>query len=189
MPLRPLGSPLELRWPAAAEVTDRNWLVFEHEGSPSPSPNSNEGRRLVLYSLEPHVVLELHGDGTTSLVAATSNAVFARRPHLAAAALHGGAAPLLIASAGGTPFYYAAVFHAKDRKLAYTNYAYTFEPRPPFRVLSVGRRPLRLRGERVRFVSGLARLGPFEEGDPLLGLSYGVDDRARCPPAHSPPEL
>ena len=32
MPLRPLGSPLELRWPAAAEVTDRNWLVFEHEG-------------------------------------------------------------------------------------------------------------------------------------------------------------
>ena len=143
----------------------------------------------MLYSLEPHVVLELHGDGTTSLVAATSNAVFARRPHLAAAALHGGAAPLLIASAGGTPFYYAAVFHAKDRKLAYTNYAYTFEPRPPFRVLSVGRRPLRLRGERVRFVSGLARLGPFEEGDPLLGLSYGVDDRARCPPAHSPPEL
>jgi len=145
----------------------------------------------VLYSLEPHVVLELHGDGigdgATSLVAATSNAVFARRPHLAAAALHGGAAPLLIASAGGTPFYYAAVFHAKDRRLAYTNYAYTFEPRPPFRVLSVGRRPIRLRGERVRFVSGLARLGHFEEGDPLLGLSYGVDDRARCPLAHGPP--
>ena len=46
-------------------------------------------------------------------------------------------------------------------------------------MLSLGRRPLRLRGERVRFVSGLARLGPFEEGDPLLGLSYGVDDRAR----------
>jgi len=32
MPLRPLGPPLELRWPAAAEMTDRNWLVFEHEG-------------------------------------------------------------------------------------------------------------------------------------------------------------
>jgi hypothetical protein len=54
----------------------------------------------VLYSVEPHVVLELRGDGSTSLLAATSNAVFARRPHLAAAALHGGAAPLLITSAG-----------------------------------------------------------------------------------------
>ena len=32
MPLLPLGPPLELRWPAAAEVTDRNWLLFEHEG-------------------------------------------------------------------------------------------------------------------------------------------------------------
>lgn len=77
---------------------------------------------------------------------------------------------------------------ASGCRLAYTNYAYTFEPRPPFRVLSLGRRPLRLRGERVRFVSGLARLGPFEEGDPLLGLSYGVDDRARCPHALAPPE-
>ena len=139
-------------------------------------------------------MLELRQDGACSLAAATSNAVFARRPHLSGAALHGGAAPLLIASAGGTPFYYVAIFHAKDHRLAYHNYAYTFEPRPPFRILSVGRRPLRLRGERVRFVSGLARLGHFEEGDPLLGISYGIDDRARWPntsptPKPPPPNL
>ena len=88
-------------------------------------------------------------------------------------------------SLGGTPFYYAAIFHAKDHTLAYRNYAYTFEPRPPFRILSVARRPLRLRGERVRFVSGLARLAHFDEGDPLLGLSYGVDDRTRQEAPHA----
>ena len=41
MPLRPLGPPLELRWPAAAEVTDRNWLVFEHEGRRARTRNTD----------------------------------------------------------------------------------------------------------------------------------------------------
>ena len=41
----------------------------------------------------------------------------------------------------------------------YENYAYTFSAEPPFRVQAIARRPLLLRGRRVRFVSSLTYLG------------------------------
>ena len=171
-PLRPLGPAVELHWPATAETTHRNWLLFEHGG-----------RTHVLYSLQPHVVLELREaeGGACELIGASANAVFEQRGGpFAGAALHLGAGPLLVSSAGGTPIYYVALFHTKDEDLDYQNYAYTFEPRPPFRVRSVGMRPLPLRGARVRFASGLVRLGALhgDTANPLLGVAYGVDDRA-----------
>ena len=171
-PLRPLGPPLELHWSATAEVTHRNWLLFEHGG-----------RTHVLYSLQPHVVLELRDaeSGACELIGASASAIFERSSGpFAGAALHLGAGPLLVSSAGGTPIYYVALFHTKDDDLEYQNYAYTFEPRPPFRVRSVGMRPLPLRGARVRFASGLVRLGAIhgDMANPLLGVAYGVDDSA-----------
>ena len=57
------------------------------------------------------------------------------------------------------------------------NYAYTFEASPPYRILSVGRRPLGLRGKRVRFVSSLTYLGALRGGEAMVGVSYGADDR------------
>jgi len=61
MRLQPLGPPLrppvELAWAAAPEATDRNWLLFEHGG-----------RRLVLYSLQPHIVLEVGKRGACTML-------------------------------------------------------------------------------------------------------------------------
>ena len=53
----------------------------------------------------------------------------------------------------------------------------TFGADPPFRILSLSRRPLALRGKRVRFVSSLSFLGPVAGVETLVGISYGVDDR------------
>ena len=163
--LVPSGVPVQLSWKGAPDETDRNWLLFEHDGKPR-----------VLFSVEPHVVLTLRANGGCELEHQTSNAVFERR--FGGLALHGGVNPVLLTSASGVAFYFVGIFHTKDAKLSYRNYVYTFEARPPFGVLSIGRRPMRLRGERVRFASSLTVLGRPASDEPLLGVSYGVDDSA-----------
>ena len=74
-------------------------------------------------------------------------------------AIHGGTNPMLERHARGPGVYFVSVFHTKDRALQYQNYAYTFAAEPPFRITAVSRRPLVLRGKRVRFVSSLSYLG------------------------------
>lgn len=93
-------------------------------------------------------------------------------------AIHGGAHPLRIGEGQG-PERYLSVFHTKDPSLRYQNYAYTFEKSPPFRIQSISRAPLQLRGDRVRFVSSLTFLNPAAKGmiGPLIGVSYGSDDK------------
>ncbi|KAL1518582.1 hypothetical protein AB1Y20_002870 [Prymnesium parvum] len=152
-----LAPPLPLRLDPSAASSDRNWLLFAR------------GRAVhLVYSVQPHVILTLHGGGRCTRTHATSNGVFRRR--FAGMAVHGGAHPLLLPSGRR----YLSVFHTKDTALQYLNYAYTFDATPPFRVRSVGRRALRLHGRRVRFVSSLAWLGGGEE--PWVGVAYGADD-------------
>ena len=89
---------------------------------------------------------------------------------------HSGANPILVRSSRGTGFYFVSVFHTKDQSLQYHNYAYTFAAEPPFEITAVSRRPLTLRGKRVRFVSSLSFLGHHRGAEPVVGLSYGADD-------------
>lgn len=76
---------------------------------------------------------------------------------------------------------YISVMHTKDSRLRYNNYVYTFESSPPFRIQRVGRAPLRVRGERIRFVSSLTVLGRTshskKHSELLIGISYGADDK------------
>jgi len=194
-PLQPLGAASPLRWEASPSPTDRNWLLFEHSNG-----------TYAIFSVEPHTVLLCErgeengraeasrggqgkgahrrarftdvGNGLCQLAHRTSSA--ALRDRFRGFAVHGGANPLLVRTSGGVPLYYVAIFHTKDADLQYANYAYSFAPRPPFEVLSVARSPLSLRGKRVRMVTGLTEVGVMdaESGEALLGISYGVDDRA-----------
>ena len=73
--------------------------------------------------------------------------------------------------------YFVSVFHTKNSALQYDNYAYTFSAEPPFRIKTISRRPLSLRGKRVRFVSSITYLGFSREiSEPMVGVAYGSDD-------------
>ena len=84
---------------------------------------------------------------------------------------------MLLTSASGVAFYFVGIFHTKDAAQLLQLRVHLRGP-PPFGVLSIGRRPMRLRGERVRFASSLTVLGRPASDEPLLGVSYGVDDSA-----------
>lgn len=172
------SEPTRLRWADAPSPVDRNWLFFEHRERNADGVGSGKDalKAYALFSIEPHLVLRLGEGGACVEEHRTSNPVFGKR--FAGRVVHGGANPLLISSAQGKPFYYVSVFHTKDDELRYKNYVYTFAARPPFEVISVGRKALRLKGKRVRFVTSLTSLGRFEGEDVLMGISYGVDDRS-----------
>ena len=64
------------------------------------------------------------------------------------------------------------IFHTKDEKLQYENYAYTFEATPPYRITAISKKALKLRGQRV-FVA-LTYLGHSKVVDEaMVGISYG----------------
>ena len=73
--------------------------------------------------------------------------------------------------------YFVSIFHTKDSSLQYENYAYTFSAEPPYHITAISRRPIALRGKRVRFVSSLTYLGHHKGIDEaMVGISYGSDD-------------
>ena len=164
MPLQPVAPPLALHWPAAAHMSDRNWVLFQHGGDV-----------FAVFSIEPHVILRVGHSGRCEERHRTTNRFFARR-FARTTAIHGGANPLLVRTSRGTQ-YYVSIFHTKDASLQYENFAYTFAAEPPFRITAVARRPLSLRGRRVRFASALTYVGHSHSlGEPLVGVSYGSDD-------------
>ena len=164
MPLQPLAPPTPLKWPEAGEASsDRNWVLFEQSGA-----------LYSVFSIEPHVVLRIGRGGTCEEKHRTSNRWFARR--FAERAIHGGANPLRV-STSSRSHYFVGIFHTKDEKLQYENYAYTFEATPPYRITAISKKALSLRGQRVRFVSSLTYLGHSKVVDEaMVGISYGSDD-------------
>ena len=104
-------------WPVAAEASDRNWLLFQQHG-----------RLLAVFSIEPHSVLHVGRGGVCAEAHRTSNGQLARR--FGDVAIHGGANPLRV-STSARHHYYVGIFHTKDERLQYDNYAYTFASEPP----------------------------------------------------------
>lgn len=164
MPLEPLAPPVPLYWPLASHLSDRNWLLFQRDGN-----------LFAVFSLEPHVILSVERSGRCQERHRTTNRFFARK-FPGSTAIHGGANPILVRTSRHKP-YFVSVFHTKNSALQYDNYAYTFSAEPPFRIKTISRRPLSLRGKRVRFVSSITYLGFSREiSEPMVGVAYGSDD-------------
>ena len=162
--LRPLSSLLPLRWQKLHDPNDRNWLLF-----------SQDGYTYAIFSIEPHVVLQVASDGSCEEAYRTSNRIFSRR--FPGRDVHGGANPIIVTSSVGKPLFHLGILHTKDATMQYANFAYIFSAVPPFRILSISRKPLKLRGKRIRFASSLTYLGSRQgTGEQVVGISYGSDD-------------
>lgn len=101
---------------------EKNWQFFEHDGA-----------LLAVYSIRPHVVLEIDGDQARERFRETW------RPNWSGGLLRGGASPVR----RGDVFY--SFFHgAADgtQPRTYTLGCYTFEARPPFRPQRITPQPL-----------------------------------------------
>ena len=163
MPLQPLAPPIPLRWVGGHDGSERNWVLFQRKGNV-----------FAVFSVEPHIVLNIRQDGHCEEQHRTSNRIFARR--FANRAIHGGANPLLVRTTSKS-YYFVSIMHTKDKSLQYENYAYTFAADPPYSITAISRHPLTLRGRRVRFVSSLTYLGHHRGlNEALVAVSYGSDD-------------
>eukprot|EP00931_Biecheleriopsis_adriatica_P041196 TRINITY_DN23575_c1_g1_i1.p1 TRINITY_DN23575_c1_g1~~TRINITY_DN23575_c1_g1_i1.p1 ORF type:complete len:1725 (-),score=288.88 TRINITY_DN23575_c1_g1_i1:45-5219(-) len=114
------------------ERAEKNWILFETNRS-----------RYVVYSVLPHVVLELRDDGTCGQ---RFTSVFAPLAHLQAklvhAALRGSAQAVFVNAPNATPnlpiAHFLALMHVTDTKdHRYAHYAYRFTAEPPFQMLQV----------------------------------------------------
>jgi GR25 family glycosyltransferase involved in LPS biosynthesis/predicted GH43/DUF377 family glycosyl hydrolase len=150
----------------APQVPDRatwekNWAFFVHDG-----------RIYCIYSIKPHVVYEIEGD---KVVHTHTTEV----PHVwAGGHLRGGAPPVRV----GDRYYHW--FHGRVGNFDETVYntgVYTFEAKPPFRVLEMTRAPVQWAdpasrpgaGAAVVFVGGAV----LESLPPQWLISQGVNDR------------
>jgi hypothetical protein len=140
---------------------EKNWMPFVHEHS-----------LCFVYSISPHIILRCNTEnGECTKVAETSSPGVPRY-------LRGGTPALLI-----HPDYYLAAGHARHAiagmKFVYTTVFYTFESKPPFRVLALSQEffidndfDTHSFKQLVQFASGL----DFDSRTQRLFLSYGSND-------------
>jgi len=133
------------------------------------SPIEYNGKLLCEYSIEPHIILEIDiNTGMTTKIydsgPFTNNESFTK-DITNEKSLRGGASPILIDN------YYLSIGHIRvNDSPNYYHFFYTFEAKPPFKMIKISKFFKLYNNEKIQFVSGLSYMNDN------LYISYGVDD-------------
>ena len=125
---------------------EKNWTWFEHEG-----------KLHLLYNIEPHTVVEWHGDAV-------------KAEHLTQTLpwdfghMRGGTSPVQLDKGGDFTVFFHSSTKWKDPKRRYHMGAYQFESKPPFKITRMTSKPI---------LSG-SQHDPWQPGLPLVVFPCGA---------------
>jgi len=167
------GPPVQLTFEGMGKV-EKNWAMFT-------PPAANGADVLAVYSVSPHTIakVSLH-NGTVEFIAQSESVALdslAKQLNATASSFHGGAGVAYTEDDSGE--YFLSVLHTAVRRYdgatEYWNYPYKFSPKPPYQILSIGKKlPLQVKrnpayGEYVAFVTAVM----VDNGDVFIGYGSG----------------
>lgn len=119
-----------------------------------------------VYSVQPHIILKYHEDGTCNKIYETSNDSVPKN-------LRGGTSIVKTSS-----HYYLGLLHVREADHRYVTYMYAFDSSPPFGIAKISKPFVfgegDIRTKRIQFASGLEMVN--EHGVNYLYITYGEDD-------------
>jgi len=164
-------------WPESRRSIEKNWSFFE-----------SDGKLLTIYSIQPHVVLEVDlSDAESAVCTPLCQSEWESRYSPLFGEMRGGSAPLLYNRLVDNKSCFLAIAHSCYKEhdgRRYHAVAYEFDKRYPYNVLRETLEPIRLSGETDVFnlhklnkeVKSVVYPTGLAEEDGSIIISYGIND-------------